>query len=297
MSKKKSGIVLLFGNTNVGKSTLLNAIVNKMVSIVTYKPQTTRNIIRGIYTEERGQIVFIDTPGLHKPKGKLGKKMVSMAFESLKGVDLILIVIDCTTPIEFEKRVVDAVNETKTPKIVILNKIDRLKEKSELLPMIEKLSKIFFDCEIIPISALCPNDVEKIKDKLFELLDEGEPLYDEELFTDQMEKNIAAEIIRKNLFLALKKEIPYSTTVYVEEFKEPDNKNMKLFISAVIVVEKSSHKPIVIGKGGKAIKELGIKSRQELEEFFGLKVDLRLFVKVKPDWENDPTFLKEIGIR
>jgi len=155
----------------------------------------------------------------------------------------------------------------KTPKLILLNKVDLVKDKRKLLPEIEELSSIFKDCEILPIRAINQDDVKIVKDKIFDLLKEGEPLYDEEIYTDQMERQIAGEIIRKNLFILFKEEIPYSTAVYLEEFKEPLKENEKLLISAVIVVAKESQKPIILGRGGKAIKELGIKSRVELEEF------------------------------
>ncbi len=296
MTNKKSGIVALFGKTNVGKSTLLNAIIGEMVSIVTYKPQTTRSVIKGILNDERGQIVFLDTPGLHKPFGNLGKRLNSVAYESIYDVDLLVVIVDSTKPISFDEKTLKILRNDKTPKLILLNKVDLIKDKRLLLPEIEHLSSIFKDCEILPISALKEDDVKMVKDKIFDLLKEGEPLYDEEIYTDQMERQIAGEIVRKNLFLLFKEEIPYSTAVYVEEFKEPSKEKEKLFISAVIVVAKESQKPIILGRGGKAIKELGIKSRVELEEFFQRRINLNLFVKVKPDWENDPSFLKEMGI-
>lgn len=293
----KSGVVALFGETNVGKSTFVNNALGEMVSIVTPKPQTTRTVIRGIYNDERGQIVFIDTPGIHKPKGNLGKMMVKTAYESLVGVDFLIFMIDSSKTIKIEKRMASEFEEVKCPKIIVLNKVDLVKDKRELLPKIEQLSNLFKDIEIIPFSAINPEDVRKLLDKIFENLPNGEPLYDTEIFTDIMEKQLAAEVIRKHLFLNLKQEIPYTTAVYVEKFEEPKDEKSKTFISAVILIEKKSHKPIVIGRGGEGIKKIGIISRKELEEILQRKIDLRLFVKVKPDWEQDPQILKELGLR
>jgi len=297
MNSKKSGIVALLGETNVGKSTLVNSAVGEMVSIVTPKPQTTRTAIKGIYNDDRGQIVFIDTPGIHKPKGNLGKMMIRIAFESLAGIDLLILMLDASKALRIDKRISLEFEKSSCPKLIVLNKVDLVKDKRELLPKIEELAKFFKETEIFPISAVNIEDVRKLLDKIFERLPLGEPLYDEEIYSDIMEKQLAAEIVRKNLFMALKQEIPYTTAVYVEKFEEPENESQKVFISAVIVIEKKSHKPIIIGKRGEGIKKIGISSRIELEKILGRKIDLRLFVKVKPDWESDPQILKELGLR
>ncbi|NMC00555.1 MAG: GTPase Era [Thermoanaerobaculaceae bacterium] len=297
MNSKKSGFVALFGETNVGKSTLVNTAVGEIVSIVTPKPQTTRTAIKGIYNDERGQIVFVDTPGIHKPKGNLGKMMVRIAYESLEGIDLLILMFDASKPLKIDKRTSKEFENATCPKFIVLNKIDLIKDKRELLPKIEEISNFFKETEIFPISAVNVEDVRKLLDKIFERLPFGEPLYDEEIYSDIMEKQLAAEIVRKHLFMALKQEIPYTTAVYVEKFEEPQNERQKVFISAVILIEKKSHKPIIIGKGGQGIKKIGISSRIELEKILGRKIDLRLFVKVKPDWENDPQILRELGLR
>ncbi|MCX7830614.1 MAG: GTPase Era, partial [Acidobacteria bacterium] len=282
---------------NVGKSTLINTIIGKKITIVSEKPQTTRTCIQGIYTCEEGQIVFVDTPGIHKPKGNLGKIMVKIAYDSLEGVDFLILMLDASKALKIERRVADEFQRASCPKAIVLNKVDLVKNKQELLPKIKEIAEIFKNVEIFPISALSIDDTKKLVDYIFENLPIGEPLYDEEIFSDIMEKQLAAEVIRKHLFLALKQEIPYKTAVYVEKFEEPTERKRKIFISAVILIEKKSHKPIIIGKGGEGIKNIGISSRLELEEIFGQKIDLRLFVKVKPDWENDPQILKELGLR
>lgn len=297
MKGKKVGVVALLGETNVGKSTFVNNAVGEMVSIVTPKPQTTRNAIKGIYNDERGQIVFIDTPGIHKPKGTLGKIMVKIAYESLVGVDLLIVMFDASKPLKIDRKILSEFEKALCPKFVVLNKVDLIKDKRELLPKIEEMAKFFKETEIFPLSAIKTEEVKKLLDKIFEYLHFGEPLYDEEIYSDIMEKQLAAEVIRKNLFMALKQEIPYTTAVYVEKFEESGNESQKVFISAVILIEKKSHKPIIIGKEGKGIKKLGISSRVELEKILGRKIDLRLFVKVKPNWENDPQILSELRLR
>jgi len=294
---KKCGFVALLGETNVGKSTFVNTAVGEMVSIVTPKPQTTRTAIKGIYNNHSGQIVFVDTPGIHKPKGNLGKIMVKIACESLVGVDLLILMVDASKPLRVDEKILGEIERFKGPKIVVFNKVDLVKNKNELLPKIENLSKILKDVEIFPISATSKEDVKKVIDRIFESLPSGEPLYSDELYTDILEKNIAAEVIRKHLFLSLKEEIPYTTAVFIEKFAEPQDEKRKVHIEAVILVGKKSHKPILIGKGGENIKRIGIASRMELENILGRKINLRLFVKLKPDWENDPETLKELGLR
>lgn len=294
---KKCGFVVLLGETNVGKSTFVNTAVGEMVSIVTPKPQTTRTAIKGIYNNHSGQIVFVDTPGIHKPKGNLGKIMVKIACESLVGVDLLILMVDASKPLRVDEKILGEIERFKGPKIVVFNKVDLVKNKNELLPKIDNLSKILKDVEIFPISATSKEDVKKVIDRIFEGLPSGEPLYSDELYTDILEKNIAAEVIRKHLFLSLKEEIPYTTAVFIEKFAEPQDEKGKVHIEAVILVGKKSHKPILIGKGGENIKRIGIASRMELENILGRKINLRLFVKIKPDWENDPETLKELGLR
>lgn len=293
---KKAGMIALFGKTNVGKSTLVNAIVGEPVSIVTPKPQTTRNVIRGIYNEERGQIVFLDTPGIHKPKQNLGKRMVSLAFEALEGVDGVIWMLEAAKPWDDED---DKLRGKLAPYgkslVIAINKVDKLKDKSSLLPTIEKISGKFPDSHIYPMSAPDKKFINPLLEILFGVLPEGEALFPKELYTDQMEKRLAAEVVRKHIFMRMKEEVPFSTAVYIEEFKEPQNENQKLHISAVILVERESHKPIVIGKRGQTIKSIGIAARQELEVILGRGIDLRLFVKVKPDWSSDPNYLKEMG--
>lgn len=296
MNKKKAGVVSLFGETNVGKSTFVNCAIGEMVSVVTPKPQTTRKLIKGIYNDDRGQIVFVDTPGLHKPMGNLGKIMIKKAYESLKGIDLLLIFFDATRDVEMDKKTISEIEKEKVTKLVILNKIDLIKNKNDLLPKIAKIDEMFKGIEVFPISSLLHEDVKKVMDRIFELLPFGEPLYDIELYTDSLAREIAAEVIRKHLFLNLKQEVPYKIAVIVDEFKEAENEKGITRILATILVDKKSHKPIVIGKGGSMIKKIGIASRMELEDIFGYRIDLRLFVKVKPDWDEDPHILKELGL-
>jgi GTPase len=294
--EKKSGIIAIFGKTNVGKSTLLNAVIGESVSIVTPKPQTTRNVIRGIFNEERGQIVFLDTPGLHKADKNFGKRMVSLAFEALEGVDAVLWIIDASKEWGHDE---EKLKEKLTPfgknLVIAINKVDKVKDKGSILPVIQEISAIFPDADIYPMSALDAKFVSPLLDILFKKLPVGEALFSEELYTDQMEKHLAAEVVRKHLFIRMRDEIPYASAVYVEEFKEPPHERAKMHIAAVILVEREAHKPMVIGKAGQTIKAIGMSARKELEHIFGCQIDLRLFVKVKPNWSSDPDILKEMG--
>ncbi len=297
MMDKRAGIIAIFGKTNVGKSTLLNAVVGESVSIVTPKPQTTRNVVRGIFNEERGQIVFLDTPGLHKPDKNLGRRMVSIAYEALEGVDGVLWLLDASKPWGHdEERLKDKLRSFGRNLVIAINKVDKVKDKGSLLPIIAEISKVLPESQIYPMSALDKKFMGPLLDILFGILPVGEALFSEELYTDQVEKQVASEIVRKHVFMRMRDEVPYSTAVYIEEFREPPSEREKLFISAVILVDRESHKPIVIGKGGQAIKAIGISARQELEVILGCPIDLRLFVKVKPGWMDDPHLLKNMGM-
>ncbi len=297
MMEKRAGIIAIFGKTNVGKSTLLNAVIGESVSIVTPKPQTTRNVIRGIFNEDRGQIVFLDTPGLHAPDKNLGRRMISIAYEALEGVDGVLWLLDASKPWgKDEERLKDKLKPFGKNLVIAINKVDKVRDKGSLLPVIGEISKVMPDSQIYPMSALDKKFIGPLLDILFKILPEGEALFSEELYTDQVEKQVASEIVRKHVFMRMRDEVPYSTAVYIEEFREPRSEREKLFISAVILVDRESHKPIVIGKGGQAIKAIGTSARQELEVILGCQIDLRLFVKVKPGWMDDPHLLKNMGM-
>lgn len=294
--EKKAGIIAIFGKTNVGKSTLLNAVIGESVSIVTPKPQTTRNVIRGMFNEERGQIVFLDTPGLHKADKMFGKRMVSLAFEALEGVDGVLWIIDASKSWGHdEEKLKEKLKPFGRNLVIAINKVDKVKDKGSLLPVIQNVSSVFPEAQIYPMSALDTKFIAPLLDILFKILPEGEALFSKEIYTDQMEKHLAAEVVRKHVFIRMRDEIPYSTAVYIEEFKEPPTERAKIHISAVILVEREAHKPMIIGKGGQTIKAIGISARKELENILGCPIDIRLFVKVKPNWTTDPDILREMG--
>ena len=293
----RSGFIAVLGRTNTGKSTLVNAIVGEKVSIVTPKPQTTRNVIRGIYTEERGQIIFLDTPGLHRPRTRMNRNMVRSAMGTIEGVDAVLWMLHAEKPWEKEEEeLAEALAGASKPFFVVINQIDRLPNKGGLLPMIESLSGRFGGTTIYPMCALDRADYSKLMDLLFGMLPEGEPLFPQDIYTDQMERQLAAEVVREQVFLNTRQEVPHCSGVLVEEFVEPEGERGIARISCAILVERESQKPILIGKGGQTLKNIGTKARLELQEILGCRVDLRLFVKVKPDWRDDLATLREMGL-
>ncbi len=290
----KSGVVSLVGPPNVGKSTLLNTLLGQKISIVSPKPQTTRNRILGILNEKEYQIIMLDTPGIHDATSPLNKEMVRLAVETLSEVDIIVFIIDATHPLpEKGKSPARYLEGTKIPSILLVNKIDLL-AKERILPLIKAYQD---QCEfnaIIPISALKNDGTDLLIAELLKLLPKGPRYYPEDIPTDSTERFIVEETIREKVFLMTGQEIPYSTTVVVDQFKDDTEKKMTT-IYATIIIEKKSQKGIVIGKGGKKLQQIGTAARKDIEKLLGQKVLLKLWVKVKENWTRNPSFLKEIG--
>lgn len=293
----KSGFVAVVGRTNVGKSTLVNGLVGEKVAIVTPKPQTTRNVIRGILTETRGQVVFLDTPGLHKPRTTMNQNMVKMALDSVESVDAILWLLDASAPWKSEEEALaERLAKVKAPVVVVLNQVDRLPNRAHALPLLETLSQRFPSQAIFPMSALDAKDRAALLDLLFPLLPEGEPFFPPEVYTDQMERQLAAEVVREFVFARTREEVPHCTGVLVETFDDAEEEGGKVTIHCAILVERESQKPILIGKGGQNLKAIGTSARLELQRLLGCRVELRLFVKVRPDWRENAAVLREMGL-
>lgn len=289
---KKFGYVSITGVTNVGKTTLLNQIIKNKVGITSPKPQTTRNRITGIKTYENCQIVFIDHPGYHIPKFALNKLMQKKALMGFKDVDLILMVMDSSKKIkELDMEMIHNLKNIRTKKFIVLNKIDLVK-KEQLLPRIKEISEIIPETEIFPISALKGTNVEILEKKIIEAIPEGEFLFERDQWTTQDEKFYISEIIREKAINSTDEEVPHSIAVEIEKIEEEEDRNL-MKIYGYIWVEKDSQKPILIGKGGKKIKEIGQKAREELEQLLGCKIYLELYVKVKEKWRDNMNFIKQ----
>ena len=289
----KSGFVGIIGAPNVGKSTLLNAILGEKVAITTPKPQTTRTQVRGILTGENFQIVFVDTPGIHLPRKLLNKKLVETAEKAVEDVDVLLFLVDVTNRNRKEEfAIVELIKRLKKPVILVLNKIDKV-AKENILPIIDEMGKIYPFEAIVPISAKYVDGVDRLLEEILKLLPEGPQYYDATTITDQSEEHLVEELIREKIFLLAEQEVPYSTAVKVEEMEE-DNKIVK--IRAVIYVERPSQKGIIIGKQGKFIKKVGTYARMDLEHLWGKKVFLDLWVKVLKDWSKDEKQLRRLGL-
>ena len=290
----KSGMVAIVGPPNAGKSTLMNTLLGQKISIVTPKPQTTRNRILGILNGPDYQIVLIDTPGLHKARQPLNLEMVKIALASLSEVDVILFLIDVSLPMpEKQSKAVEYLDGANCPAILVLNKIDLL-DKEKLLPMIHIYQKIYPFAAIIPVSALHNSGTDLLLEELISFLPKGPKYYPEDIPTDATERFIVAEIIREKIFLQTGQEIPYSTAVMIDDFKE-DEKRSLVTIHATIIVEKSSQKGIIIGKKGSKLVQIGKNARFDIEKLLGQKVLLKLWVKVQKNWSKDMRFLKELG--
>lgn len=290
----KSGFVGIIGRPNVGKSTLLNTFIGEKVAIITPKPQTTRNRILGIMNTDGGQIVFLDTPGIHRAKTPLNVQMVKSAMGTFGEADILLLVVEADRGLHDEDSLIlDSLKGSKTPVILVINKID-LVTKEALLPLIDTFKDLYAFEEIIPISALKGFGVDRLTDILRRLLPEGPKLFPDDMITDRTERFIAAEIIREKILLLTRQEIPYATAVVVEAFKEEEERNF-IRIQAAIIVEKDSQKGIVIGKKGAMLKDIGRQARKDLEHFFNAHIYLELFVKVRKDWTHDERLLKELG--
>jgi GTP-binding protein Era len=291
----KSGFVSLIGRPNAGKSTLLNLIVGTKVAIVSDKPQTTRTRILGVKNYPDGQVVFVDTPGIHKPMHKMNARMVETAVQSTREVDVLALVVDATLRTGAGDRfVVGVAARAGKPVVLALNKIDAI-AKTALLPLIDWYRQQHAFDDIVPVSARTGDGVDRLERALLTCLPEGEPLYPDDYLTDQPERTLVAEIVREKLLHHTRDELPYTTAVIVERFEEPDATGlMKLYCA--ILVEHESQKPIVIGKQGSMIKRIGTEARLELEAFFATRVFLDLHVKVRADWREDERILGELGL-
>jgi GTP-binding protein Era len=289
----KSGFVSLIGRPNAGKSTLLNRLVGTKIAIVSDKPQTTRNRILGVRNYENAQVVYLDTPGIHRPLHRMNVRMVDAAVETVREVDILGVVVDATERAgKGTQFVLDLAKDAKAPVFLILNKIDLMK-RMRLLPIIDEYSKRGHFAEIVPVSAATGENVDRLERLIVERLPEGEPAYPPDYLTDQPERFLAGEIVREKLLQFTRDEIPFSTAVVVERFDET-KEMLKLHCS--IVVDRESQKPIVVGRGGAMIKQIGTAAREELERFFETKVFLDLRVRVKEEWREDDRVLKDIGM-
>jgi GTP-binding protein Era len=294
-SKFKSGFVSIIGRPNVGKSTLMNHIIGQKIAIMSDKPQTTRNKIHGVYTSDDGQIVFLDTPGIHKPNSKLGDYMMKVAHSTLGEVDAILFLVDVSEGIGGGDRyIIEQLKPITTPVILVLNKIDRI-HPDELFAIITTYKDLYSFAEIVPISALKGNNVTTLLEQIVRYLPEGPQYYPADQVTDHPEQFVCAELIREKILHLTREEIPHSIAVQIEDMKVESNGLVR--ISAVIFVERDSQKGIIIGKQGTLLKEIGQKARQDIEALLGSKVFLELWVKVKKDWRNQERVLKDLGFR
>ncbi|SHE62988.1 GTP-binding protein Era [Desulfofundulus australicus DSM 11792] len=291
--KFKSGFVAIIGRPNVGKSTLLNQLVGRKVAIMSDKPQTTRHKIHSIINRDDAQIIFLDTPGIHKPKHKLGEYMVEVALGTLKEVDVILFLVEPRLPGPGDEYIINQLQEVKTPVILVINKIDLLESKVELLPLIDVYRQKYNFAEIIPVSALKPENLERLMDLVVSYLPYGPKYYPDDMITDRPEQFIMAELIREKILHLTSQEVPHGVAVVVEEV-EPRSEQL-VYVRAVIYTEKESHKAILIGKGGRMLKEIGRRAREEMELLLGSKIYLDLWVKVKEDWRNQELYLKNFG--
>jgi GTPase len=290
----KSGFVTIIGRPNVGKSTLLNHVIGQKIAIMSDKPQTTRNKIQAVYTTEEAQIIFIDTPGIHKPKHKLGDFMTRTAQQTLNEVDLILFVINAEEGYgRGDQFIIDRLQHVNNPVFLVVNKIDAV-HPDELLPLIDLYRNKIDVAEVIPISALKGNNVSTLLTQILSYMEEGPQFYPEDQVTDHPERFIAAELIREKVLHLTREEIPHSVAVVIEEMKVREEKNV-VFVNATIIVERSSQKGIIIGKQGKMLKEIGKRARVDIETLLGSKVFLELYVKVQNDWRNRQKQLAEFG--
>jgi len=288
----KTGFVSIIGRPNVGKSTLLNRILGEKIVAVSDKPQTTRNVIRGILSDETSQIVFVDTPGIHTARTRINRAMVDAAMTVVTGIDLMLLVVDATQRIE-EAFIKDICGKAGAPIYLVLNKIDQVTPKEKLFTVIEGYTRLYDFPEIIPISAQSGSNIERLVDLVREHLPEGEALFPDDILTDLPEKFIVAELIREKVFRLTNREVPYGTAVVVEAFAERENG--LIAINAIIMVERDSHKGIIIGKKGTMLKKIGEQARRDIERLLGTKVYLELFVQVQERWTERTAMLRELG--
>jgi len=290
----RAGFVSLIGRPNVGKSTLLNRLLGQKLAIVSPKPQTTRNRIRGILTRPGVQVVYVDTPGLHPPRGKLGRFMADTAAQALEDVDAAVLVVEATAPPELDAAVLDALRTVTAPVVLALNKVDRVADRGRLLPLLEAYAGLRSFHALVPLSAAHGSGVDRLEAILLDLLPPGPPLYPPDTLTDQPETFFVGETIREQLFLATRHEVPYASAVRVDEVVDRGPAG-PLYLRANVFVERDSQKAIVIGEGGRVLKRIGQGARRELEAFFGVPVYLDLRVRVRKDWRQDDRALRELG--
>jgi GTP-binding protein Era len=295
MSKEryKSGFVAIIGRPNVGKSTLMNQVIGQKIAIMSDKPQTTRNKIHGVYTTDQAQIVFLDTPGIHKPQSKLGDYMMKVAQSTLGEVDAVLFLVDVVEGIGGGDRfIIEQLKDVKTPVLLLLNKIDKV-HPEELLPIITTYKDLYPFAEIIPVSALQGNNVTPMLEQVIRYLPEGPQYYPADQVTDHPEQFVCAELIREKILHLTREEVPHSIAVAIEDMRVEENGLVR--ISAVIYVERDSQKGIIIGKQGALLKEVGKRARHDIESLLGSKTFLELWVKVKKDWRNQERVLRDLG--
>ena len=293
-TQKKSGFVTLIGRPNVGKSTLMNHLIGQKIAITSDKPQTTRNRIQTVYTDDRGQIIFVDTPGIHKAKNKLGEYMVNVAEHTLKDVDVILWLVEPSTFIGAgERHIAEQQNKVKTPIILVINKIDTVKNQDEILTFMAAYKDVCDFAEIVPLSALKEKNTDLLTELIFRYLPYGPQFYDEDTVTDQPMRQIAAELIREKALRLLNDEIPHGIAVTIERMKERPDGIMD--IDASIVCERDSHKGIIIGKGGSMLKRIGTEARKDIEHMMDIQVNLKLWVKVRKEWRDSELYMKNYG--
>ena len=294
MAEFKSGFVTLIGRPNVGKSTLMNHLIGQKIAITSSKPQTTRNRIQTVYTDERGQIIFLDTPGINRAKNKLGDYMLKVAQRTLNEVDVVLWLVEPSTFIgKGEQYIIEQLKKVRTPIFLIINKIDTVEEKM-IFEAIEKYKDVVDFAEIIPVSALKDKNTDDIIATIFEYLSPGPMYYNEDTITDQPERQIVAELIREKALRLLDKEIPHGIAVVIDSMKVRKRKDI-MDIDATIICEKDSHKGIIIGKQGSMLKKIGSQARREIENLLGMKVNLQIWIKVKKDWRDSDFLLKNYG--
>ncbi|MFP4660715.1 MAG: GTPase Era [Halanaerobiales bacterium] len=290
----KSGFISIIGRPNVGKSTLLNRLIGEKIAITSSRPQTTRNKMQGIYTDEKGQIIFVDTPGIHKAKNKLDNYMLEQAYKSLEGMDLIVFLLDASTYFgKGDDFILRQLKGSKTPVLIVINKIDKI-DKATLIKRIseyeEKTGR-----EVIPISAQTGENIDTLIDTIYTYLPEGPQYYPPDMITDQIEQFIIAEMIREKIFHLTREEIPYGVAVLIEEMKERENG--LFYIRANIYVEKKSHKGIIIGKNGKRLKEIGLRARKDIEKLLQTDIYLDLWVKILKDWREKEALVSRMGYK
>ncbi len=302
MNTHKFGMVALIGPPNAGKSTLMNQFLGQKVAIVSPRPQTTRNRISGILSSDEAQVVFLDTPGIHRLRGKMNRFLLESAWNALASCDIVTVMIDAalysSKPHLMEKEIaplVKPVAKTGRPILVAVNKVDRVKDKPALLPVLEKANELWPDAEIFPVSALKGEGTQPLLNKILEMIPEGPPMFPEDQISTVPLRFMVSETIREKLFLSLRQELPYGTAVEIELWEE-DHKSGRVNISAVIYTSKKNHKGMIIGKQGANLKDIGSRARREIQEMLDCRVHLELWVKVRDGWTEDPGFLRTMGL-